>query len=139
MIETLGKLIALITRRIAEMEAQAQDAVTDLTMRQVFYLETIAQLEHPTHTELADALGVSKPTISNMLKQLEALNYVRKVPSATDGRSFHLHLTEKGQQFSRTHEALHQQMAVYFTQNLSSEETAQLVRLLTKIVGAEGE
>ncbi|MCG6535321.1 MAG: MarR family transcriptional regulator, partial [Syntrophales bacterium LBB04] len=78
-----------------------------MPVRQFAYLEQIARLGNPTTSELARKLRVSKPTVSVAVDKLEEAGYVRKTISDEDRRTHHLHLTAKGQQFSRGHEGIH--------------------------------
>ena len=39
-------------------------------MRQVLYLETIAQLEHPSFGELAEALEITRPSVTALVAKL---------------------------------------------------------------------
>lgn len=131
---TLLELVEKITEHIAQMQDEAQDTLSDLTMRQFYYLESIYRLSGPTLTALAEALAISKPSATNMVKQLEQTGYVQKIPSPDDGRSILLYLTEKGAQFREMHDLLHGQIAAYLTQNLTEKEIQDLTHLLNKAV-----
>ena len=46
--------------------------------------------------ELAARLGVEPPTITKMLRRLEACGLVERRPDPSDARSFRVHLTDRG-------------------------------------------
>ena len=132
----LVALIAQMTRLVSEMEqAVVKEAgFSELSMRQVTFLELVEQMANPTPGELARELKISKPSVSALIERLEAADYIRKVESDGDRRSYYLHLTEKGEQFSLAHDAVHRSLAQFITRNLDVLEVAQLTRLVDKIL-----
>ena len=132
---SLVELIALLTRKVAELQsAMVKEAgFSDLSLRQIYILDIIQGLQNPTPTELASELKISKPSVSAAIDRLETAGYIRKVDSDEDRRSYHLHLTQKGQVFSQAHDETHRHLAQFITRNLEAEEVRQLVRLVGKI------
>jgi len=132
---SLVELIALLTRKVAELQsAMVKEAgFSDLSLRQIYILDIIQSLQNPTPTELAHELKISKPSVSAAIDRLETAGYIRKVDSDEDRRSYHLHLTQKGQVFSQAHDETHRHLAQFITRNLEAEEVRQLVRLVGKI------
>lgn len=135
---TLEELVARITGLIAEMEAQAfqQAGFAELSMRQVAYLDTIINLGHPSFGELAEALGVSRPSVTAIVSKLTGSGYVQKVQDDEDLRSFHIVPTEKGREFTRIHARLHQNIVHILTAQLNEAEIQQLAELLKKALGS---
>jgi DNA-binding MarR family transcriptional regulator len=133
----LEQIVAQITRLMADMEARAfqQDGFAELSMRQVYYMETIARLEHPSFGEVAEALGVTRPSVTALVGKLIRSGYVQKVQDHEDRRSFHIVLTEKGQQFTQLHQNLHRMVVQALTARLNEAEIEQLTALLQKAVG----
>jgi DNA-binding MarR family transcriptional regulator len=131
-------VIDLFTHHFAELEAQAlqESELTDLSMKQVVYLETISRMDSPTFSDLARELHVSKPSVTAIYTKLHEKGYINKVQSAEDKRTFTIHLTEKGSSLQKVHEHLHQKIARYFASVLSAEELAQLGDLLQKVARA---
>jgi DNA-binding MarR family transcriptional regulator len=132
----LVEIISILTRKVAEMESLStrEGGFSDLSLRQIYYLDVISKLRNPTPTELAQAIGISKPSVTSAIDKLERLWYVRKVHSDEDRRSYHLHLTERGEAFSNVHESTHQKIAQLLTHGLNEEEISQLIGLVYKIV-----
>ena len=101
-------------------------------MKQLVYLDTIAGLDHPTFSDLAKRMAVSKPSVTAIVGKLMQKGYVEKVQSAEDRRSFHLLLTEKGQALSQMHANIHRRIAEHFTRALDEHELRQFAQLLKK-------
>ena len=134
---SLEQTIAMVTRMMADMEAHAfqRENFSDLSMRQVLYMETIARLGHPSFGELAKALNVTRPSVTTLVGKLIHSGYLQKVQDDEDRRSFHILLTAKGQQFTQLHQNLHQLVVRALTSRLNSAEIEQLTTLLRKAVG----
>lgn len=132
----LEPVIEIISLLIARMEAQAvgQDQFAELSMRQVYYLETILRMESPTFGEVAQKLEVTKPSVTAIVEKLIQKGYVKKIQSEEDRRTFHILPTTKAAEFSELHQATHRQMAQLLTQNLNETEIQQLAGLLQKVL-----
>ncbi len=128
--------VALLTEAVFAQQAAAakESGFSDLSLRQIAYLDRIQRMGNPTPSELAAAFQVSRPTISIALDRLEEAGYVRRSQSDEDRRSFHIHLTEKGENFHAIHQQVHQELAGLFTIGLDKDEIQQLERLFNKIV-----
>jgi DNA-binding MarR family transcriptional regulator len=128
------QLIAILTSTFAELESQAlnESELAELSMKQMVYLETIARLDHPTFSDLAKNLGVSKPSVTAIVSKLLQKGYVEKIQSAEDRRAFYVLLTDKGRALSRLHDNLHRRIAEHFIHALDEHELHQLARLLNK-------
>ncbi len=128
------QLIAILTRSFAEFESQAlnQSELAELSMKQLVYLDTIAGLDHPTFSDLAKHLAVSKPSVTAIVARLMQKGYVEKVQSAEDHRTFYVLLTDKGKALSQMHANIHRHIAEHFTQALDEGELHQFAALLKK-------
>lgn len=137
----LEPIIEIISLLIAKMETQAigQDQFAELSMRQVYYLETILRMESPTFGEVAQKLELTKPSVTAIVEKLIQKGFVKKVQSETDRRTFHIIQTAKAAEFSQLHEKTHRQMAQLFTQSLNEAELQQLAELLQKVIQSENE
>ena len=136
--DILEQAIALISRLMGEMETEAfeQEGFSNLSMRQLLYLETIAQMVRPTFSELADQLEVTKPSVTALVKKLMQMGYVKKVQSQEDLRVYHIVLTAKGEQFTEMHDRTHRLLAERLTQNLNEQEIHQMAVMLEKVIEA---
>jgi len=133
----LKENIARLTRLIsaAEEGAKEQCEMQDLTTTQLNYLEIIGERHNPTITELAVAMGLTKPSITIVVDRLIAKGFVRKVHSDTDRRSSHLHLTELGEQINKRHDYAHDYMIDFIEKKLNPNELKSFTLLLDKITG----
>ena len=133
---TLEPIIEIISLLIAKMETQAigPDQFAELSMRQVYYLETILRMESPTFGDVAQKLEVTKPSVTAIVEKLIQKGFVKKVQSQGDRRTYHIIPTAKAAEFSQLHEKTHQQMAQLFTQSLNEPELQQLAGLLQKVI-----
>ncbi|MFN3274839.1 MAG: MarR family winged helix-turn-helix transcriptional regulator [Paracoccus sp. (in: a-proteobacteria)] len=85
--------------------------------------------------DLAHALRIKPAHMTKIIRRLEESGRVaRSIPEA-DRRSVHLRLTSQGCTFIRGHEAAFFGQDAYFTHSLTSQEEADLVRLLRKLTG----
>lgn len=134
---SLEQIVAQITRLMVDLEARTfqQDGFAELSMRQVYYIETIARLQHPSFGEVAEALGVTRPSVTALVGKLIRNGYVQKVQDHGDRRSFHIVLTEKGRQFTQLHQNMHRMVVQALTARLDEAEIEQLTALLQKAVG----
>lgn len=126
--------IARITQMIADMEAEvfSQDGFSDLSMRQVLYMETIARLGHPSFSDLANALEITRPSVTASVAKLIRSGYVQKVQDGDDRRSFHIVLTARGRKFTQIHKNMHRKVVEALIARLSGAEISQLAVLLNK-------
>ncbi len=134
---SLSEIIGLFSHQFSRLEAMsAQGTFSDLTMKQVFYLETIGSMDKPTFTELAKKLGLSKPSISAIIDKLIQKNYVYKQVDPNDKRSFRIRLTRQGNELNRKHQAMHDGLAEHLTTVLNDEEQEKLTTILNKIINS---
>jgi DNA-binding MarR family transcriptional regulator len=127
-------VIELLTRHFAELETKAlqESGLGELSMKQIVYLDTVAALDRPTFTDLANRLGVSKPSVTAIIGRLIQKGYVEKIPSNEDRRVSHIVLTEKGRSLSSAHQNFHRKIARHFAGALDAAEMHQLGQLLYK-------
>jgi DNA-binding MarR family transcriptional regulator len=127
--------VEMISQLMGELESKAfeQEGFSDITMNQMHYLETIPKLGNPTSGDLADSLGVTRPSVSTIVKKLVDTGYLTKTKSKIDGRVYYLHLTDKGLRFNELHSEVHQILARRITENLNNNEIEDLASLLEKL------
>jgi DNA-binding MarR family transcriptional regulator len=133
---SFDQLIGLITRYIAQQESDHLKSgdLSDLSMRQIVYLETVAALGEPTFGDLARQLGISKPSVTAIVNKLILKGYLERVQSDDDRRVFHVHLTEKGVRLSEAHHEVHARVARQISSVLSEAEQQLFAGLLKKIM-----
>lgn len=133
---TLIELIEIITSKIASFEEfiKAEETFSKLTYKQFNYLEVIYKLKHPTASELARELKITKPSITGLIERLEEKGYVKRVKSDDDRRVAHIHLSKKGELVNELHDRVHQKFAALFSKKLNSSELKTLILYLNKVV-----
>jgi DNA-binding MarR family transcriptional regulator len=127
--------VEMISQLMGELESKAfeQEGFSDITMNQMHYLEMVPKLGSPTSADLADILGVTRPSVSAIVKKLVDTGYLTKTKSKIDGRVYYLHLTDKGLRFNELHSEVHQILARRITENLKQDEIEALAVLLGKL------
>jgi DNA-binding MarR family transcriptional regulator len=133
---SLERSVELLTRFIADLESDAfqQGGFSELSLRQILYLETIARLGHPSFSELADTLKITRPSVTALVGKLIRNGYVQKEQDGEDRRSFHIVLTDKGKHFTHMHHKTHQQVVHSLVSHLDKRDIDHLAVLLNKIV-----
>jgi DNA-binding MarR family transcriptional regulator len=131
---SLEKVIESTSAILAEMEERAfqDERFSELSMRQMLYLTTIIRLGHPTFSDLAKELGVSKPSVTANVGVLIQKGYVRKVQDHEDLRTFHIIQTQKAIEFNAVHQNIHRNLANIIAEQLNVNEMDQLSGLLFK-------
>ena len=130
----LTDLIDRLTRKIEEIESEVieNSALTKLSRKQLYYLDIINQMRNPTLGEIAERLGLSKPSITAIVEKLAQTGYIVKVKSDEDRRVSHIHLGEKGKMIAKLHDEIRTRIEVFFTRSLDSGEIEQLTAILCK-------
>ncbi len=133
-LEPLEKVIETASAIMAEMEERAfeDERFSELSMRQMFYLNTIIRMGHPTFSDLARELNVSKPSVTANVGTLIKKGYVAKVQDHEDLRSFHIVTTQKAHDFDELHQNVHKSLAHHLAARLNPGEVEQLAALLAK-------
>jgi DNA-binding MarR family transcriptional regulator len=130
--EKMVKFTRLIST--AEEDVKGRCEIQDLTTIQLNYLEIIGKLKNPTITELAAALGLTKPSVTIVVDRLVTKGLVRKVHSDTDKRSSHLHLTASGEQINYWHDYTHDYMIDVISRKLNKDETKSFISLMVHYI-----
>lgn len=134
---TLEQLIEVASGMMAQAESAAfsDERFAELSMRQTLYLSTILRNDGITLGELAEALGVSRPSVTAVAGTLASKGFVQKRQDPSDRRVYHLVPTDKARAFDRLHAEIHRRMATRFTEHLNEGEIRTLTRLFTKALG----
>lgn len=133
---TLTEVLEILTRTMGEMESRVLSGseFTELSMRQLHYLDLVNRLGHPTLSELARELGVSRPSVTATVAKLAGAGFVVKVASDEDRRVAHVHLAKKGHHIVMLHDQVHQSVADLFAKTLNKRELQELIRMLNKVI-----
>lgn len=136
--ESLDRLISRLihTSEALEEQLKTESELESLTPRQARCTEIIAELKNPTPSELAQLIGISKPSVSVMLEKMEAGGYLKKVRSDKDRRAAHVHLTPKGEMSADLHHLLHRNISELLIRGFTDQEKRDFSKLLIKAVAS---
>lgn len=134
-IAELNRLHHLLHRKMAASHWEdAYPHLKGLTTLEIGIIGALSGKPEATPTELAEALQVSKSTLTSAINRLETRGYLGREISPADRRSFRLVLAGEGKLAQGEH--LASERAIY-TRLLglldSGEETASLLALARKI------
>lgn len=111
----------------------------DITPALFGMLQVIAANPGLTPSGLAEVMEVDRSAIVKVVNQLEERGLISRTPSPHDGRSHCLPLTEHGRAALARMEALVMAHEDEFTNVLTAEERATLIRLLDRLSGQSPE
>ena len=133
---TLTDIITILTTKIAKIEEKTitGSRFSELTGKQMRYLEVISNLNNPNLSELATELNLSKPSITAIIDKFEEKGFIRKVKSDEDRRVSHIHMAKRGKEIEKVHSEIHTRISDMFTSKLTENESKSLINLLSKIL-----
>lgn len=121
---TLNFELSMAVLAEVEPEVRAQG----LEMKELFLLDKLD--EHPHPADLARALLTPKPTITFMVKRLEAAGFIQRQADAGDLRRFRLTLTRSGRKAMEAARVILDGAFARRLGRLSASERAELARIL---------
>ncbi len=86
-----------------------------------------------THSELAEQLFVSAPTITNMLKRMEKTGFIERCQDSEDQRVSRVYLTDAGREIRGSVEALWLEIDEQAFAGFSTDEQMFFRRLLMQV------
>jgi DNA-binding MarR family transcriptional regulator len=107
---------------------------TRLTIHQLQYIDTIHNLGDPNITDLANQLGITKASVTAGVNKLVALGYATKTQSSHDRRSFHVQLTQAGEELVATKNQALTNYGQFIRAALSEQEVKQFEEILVKLI-----
>ena len=107
----------------------------DLSIAEFHTLECIGNGEENRRAvgEIAEALGVTVPTVTVCVGKLVKKGYVTKTRSEKDARVAIIELTPEGKRMNRLHRFFHEQMVLSISHEFSDEELDCLLRCIRKL------
>jgi DNA-binding MarR family transcriptional regulator len=114
---------------LAEVEPEVREH--GLEMKELFLLGKLD--EHPYPADLARALITPKPSITFMVKRMEAAGFIQRQTEADDLRRFRLTLTRSGRKAMEAARAILDEAFGRRLARLSSGERAELARILVRL------
>jgi DNA-binding MarR family transcriptional regulator len=114
---------------MAEVEPEVREQ--GLEMKEFFLLGKLD--DHPYPADLARALITPKPSITFMVKRMEAAGFVQRQTEADDLRRFRLTLTRSGRKAMEAARAILDEAFGRRLARLSTGERAELARILARL------
>ncbi|MEE3717915.1 MarR family winged helix-turn-helix transcriptional regulator [Tumidithrix elongata RA019] len=115
-------------------EVGSTTGISKLTISQFQYINAIHELGNPTITEVADKLAITKASVTAGIDKLIKMGYVTKAQSQDDRRSFHVSLTETGEQLIDAKYLALKEYGAFINAALSDKEAKQFEAIITKLV-----
>ena len=108
--------------------------VYKLTSMEVSIINMVYSTEDIILKEICTQLDIPKSTLTSAIDRLERLNYINRVISSRDRRSYGLKLTEEGYEALNEHLAVERKLYGYLLNALdTNEERELLMQLFRKI------
>jgi DNA-binding MarR family transcriptional regulator len=107
--------------------------ISEMSLKQINYLKQLNKTCGTTTSQLAEALDLSKPTVTEMVKKFIKLEFVYKQSCPADGRVYYLKLTEKGKKIADLDILTHEVLASKLLNRLSEDDINGLIEILMKI------
>lgn len=125
----------LFTRTAAKMRKDYSDSLRalDMYVGQDYLLLQLWNQDGVTQSELCDRMGCEPPTLTNMLKKLEAYGLLTRKKDAFDARVTRVFLTEEGRQIKGPIDEIWENHMDKMLKGISTEEQLLLKRLLLQI------
>jgi DNA-binding MarR family transcriptional regulator len=116
------------------VELSQEINISELKVKQFRYIEIIHQNEYLTFSRFAELLGITKPSITNIVNQLIKLECVRKTQCSRDGRKYYVELSEKGEKIAVFQHLTLKRMVKKIVVELTETELEIFISLLNKII-----
>lgn len=130
--QTISYLLAQICKAHRGCAADALDAV-GLHVGQEMFLLQLWEQDGLTQSQLAEHMCVQPPTVNKMLSRMESIGLVSRREDAEDSRISRVYLTDRSRELKASVEQAWEQVDEQTVANLSSNERAELRRLLMKV------
>lgn len=129
----LDDLILVIGQQLIQFFASKSE---DLTMREIFLLETLGRRGSATMSELAQALAVPLTTMTSIVTRLVKKGYAERQRIEEDRRVVLVRLSASGEQLFQRHRREYIESVKSILGTLSDEEQHKLLALLGEVLTA---
>lgn len=129
---SLSRLIAMVGRAHAQ-RADAYMERIGLFRGQAVLLMILSEQEGMTHSEIASRLHISPAAATKVIKRMEALKYVRRLPDASDDRVSRVYLQREGRAVIEQIRRAFREIDLTIRNDLTAQEQDELFRLLQQV------
>lgn len=122
-----------LTSRLQERRFEEQLQTLGLTRITwcILLAVDVETLENPS--DIAAFVGIDRTATSRALRQMEAAGMIKREAGKVDGRTTTVGLTQKGRSLQRNATPMARANAHHWQDKLTSDESSELFRLLTKM------
>ncbi len=125
----IGKLLFMIVWRKRKFIEKLLP--NDLTPLEFKVLAILCKKGPASQKEIQDLLGLTKGTVSKVVKSLESKGYIRRTRK---GKSYTVELTEAGREKEKTVDEIARKVNEKIFRDFSEDERRELTRLLNKVL-----
>ncbi|HEX6396554.1 MAG TPA: MarR family winged helix-turn-helix transcriptional regulator [Steroidobacteraceae bacterium] len=132
----IQELIGYALRRAhGVVYADLNDALARISLRPLQYTMMLMVAENPgaSQSSVCEALGMQKANCVPTMSELERLGYIIRRKSASDARSYELHITNKGRRILQRAGELHSLHEQRLIERIGPDGREQLLSLLGKL------
>ncbi len=112
-----------------------EDEINKCSNNDYYYLMVIHSLQMPNLTQIAEALSLTKPAVSVIIRKLLNLDLIKKMQSEEDKRVFYVELSKKGKSILQGDQAVYQWVSDTMEEIAEDEKELEVMdRMISKLV-----
>ncbi|WP_024837513.1 MULTISPECIES: MarR family winged helix-turn-helix transcriptional regulator [Clostridia] len=112
-----------------------EDEINKFSNNDYYYLMVIHSLQMPNLTQIAEALSLTKPAVSVIIRKLLNLDLIKKMQSEEDKRVFYVELSKKGKSILQGDQAVYQWVSDTMEEIAEDEKELEVMdRMISKLV-----
>ncbi len=131
-VNRLGPLLANIGRLHSRRADHFMEHL-GLYRGQAFLLMILSHHDGLAHNEIAEKLEISPAAATKVIKRMEALQYVQRVPDPSDERVSRVYIQDAGRDRIRQVRQAFEEINAVLVDGLSDDEQKTLISLLQKV------
>lgn len=136
--EALNDILVEIYNNVIDLEEKVVNSVSrklNLSISEIHFLEAVSKGKEKGYTvsEIADELGITKPSVTVAVNKLEKKGYLEKRQCQDDGRAVRVFLTREGIKVNSCHQYFHKRMVRSISEGLDEHEREFLVKTISKL------
>ncbi len=126
----------LLVRVAKAHRARVAEGLAELELHvgQELVLAQLWREDRLRHSQLAERLGIERPTVTKVVSGLERAGLVVREPDEEDGRAARVHLTERGRSIRRPVEQTWRASETAALRGLDGRERALVARALSRML-----
>lgn len=126
----LGRTMKMIDNHIQDVFYEMN---VNLTKIQWVLLKKLKEKNGVPQQELAFLTGRDKTSLTRLINTMEKKSLVARIPSKSDRRINHIHLTKKGEQLLKETLPVMESFAKSLQENISDKEITETINVIKKV------